>query len=372
MKLTEKNIISLGIFCSLFVVSVILVSTVSEITSYKNPLALYIGQGVYKDATIGARTADIDLKFNAFNTVSRNLSGSSSVSMYVRRFSNPSKALIESAKKYQEEIKSIPEVEIRFSHYQSNKDIKGYLEQGRNKQSIKLRYDRIAGVMFGEGEFTWSANALISSFWYPFDKYLLYVNPQILHPDKNNTYINYIDNIEQINLEMQVPNLRMVAERNLVSTSEKRDSKNPSIVTLERNPSDPYIIKLDRPSPLQVISIFLCILSIFWLGYLIWFADTESHVGGILAFFVGIWGIRNTLLGNLYIFPSFLDYFTITLSLIAVIVVIFKWWIKIFSTNTKECKYCLSKIPVKASKCPHCLSQFISDADVTAQAMVDE
>jgi large conductance mechanosensitive channel len=25
--------------------------------------------------------------------------------------------------------------------------------------------------------------------------------------------------------------------------------------------------------------------------------------------------------------------------------------------NTKECKYCLSSIPLKATRCPHCTSQ---------------
>lgn len=358
VKIKPKRIICLGILCVLGVVLVISVSTLSEINSYKNPLTLYIGQGVYKDTTSGSRTADIDLRINSFNTASRNLSGSAGVSMYVRRFSNPSKELIESIKKYEDEIRSISEVVIRFFHYQTDKDIKGYLGQGRTTQSIKLRYDRIANSMVGEGEFIWLANTLVSSFWYPFDNYQVYVNPAILIPDKNNLNISYIDNIEQMNLEMQVPNLRMVAGKRLVSSYfQKRDSKDPSIFTLERDPRDLYIIKLDRPFTLRIICIFLSILSLLWLGYLIYFADTESHIGGILPFFVGIWGIKSTLVGNLHIFPSFLDYFVIVLSMVAVIIVFFKWWFKIVSTNTKECPLCLSKVSSLATKCPQCLSR---------------
>jgi hypothetical protein len=346
-KIKPKSVITLGVLASLSVVLVIAISSLSEINLYKNPLPLYIGQGVSKDGTVGSRTADIDLKINNFNTAAGNLSGSSRISMYVRRFSNPSKELIESSKKYQEEIRSISEVEITFSHYQDNKDRRGYLGQGGTRQGIKLKYDRIAGSMIGEGEFIWSANTLVSSFWYPFDKYLAYVNPKILLPDKNNLYISYIDNIDLINLEIQVPNLRAVARKLIVSASEKGD------------PRDPYIIIFDRPITLQVISIVLSILSLLWLCYLIWFADTESHMGGILAFFVGIWSIRSTLLGNLYIFPSFLDYFTITLSIIAVIVVFFKWWFNRVSASVKKCSFCLSKVSFQATKCPSCLSRLI-------------
>jgi hypothetical protein len=105
-----------------------------------------------------------------------------------------------------------------------------------------------------------------------------------------------------------------------------------------------------------VITFFIGVLALIWLSYLAWTVDTKSYVGQILTFFLGIWGVRTTLLAGLSVFPVMLDYATLMLSVVAVGIVISKWMQERFSTVTRECPACKMKIPLEASKCPYCTS----------------
>ena len=345
MQKLPRKMARLAVFTvPIIIVLSIVVFSISESNKHSNFIEIPLMQGIDNGTTIGLRTADISLKVDSFNPIRKEIGGTISVSLRPRYFSNPDKDLSDELRNESKVIMSITEIMVWFSHYSYGKDGIGSSErQGESVEPLQLKPTPLSSNVSGENKFVWRANSLVKSFWYPFDKYLLYVNPSILRPDISHE-IGYFEYIDMMSFELQVPSMRVELKQKLPPSSER--------ARLE----DAYQLILDRPLPLRLLTLVFAALSILWLGYLLFTANSEKHMEGILTFFIGIWGVKSSLMGSLYIFPCFIDYCTITLAITAVLIVLFKWLYSSLFPNTKSCPYCLSRISIEANKCPKCTS----------------
>ena len=300
------------------------------------PLEQYKREG----AIIGSRRARVQLTADQFNSARLLFAGSTKVSI-TPNTSPSSNGNITFPTGEPEQTLAIKNVILSLTHTDKEEGKTIIVEQG-SSEVIELKSNPRWAEVAGKGNFTWQAQSITSSFWYPFDRYLLHVNPSLIVLKKNDSDVDYgtYEYIETMEIELSAPNLRMNATKRQVANSME----------------DPYEIVLKRPLVLRILTIFAGLLVPAWLYFLYKSADTGSNAGKILAFFFGIWAYRETLLSGFSVFPIMLDYVTLTLAIVAVTIIILKWRQEPSSTIMRECPYCKMKIPLEAKRCPQCTS----------------
>jgi hypothetical protein len=220
-------------------------------------------------------------------------------------------------------------VKLRFDHHESD----GSLYQGGSDDTIALAFPDAWGALRGAGTFSWAGDPQHGPFLYPFDRYVLRVNPILLQPSDSKSYPFYpidtlVTDFGNSNFIPRLKNLRA------------------------QPPNDLYEITVERPVLLRRLAIIVGGLLLVWLIYLVWVAKPEEYAGHVVTLFVGVFSIRSSLLSGAPVFPSLIDYCALAVYLSAVLIVLIKWMLP--DKNKKECPFCKSSIPLTATVCPQC------------------
>ena len=177
------------------------------------------------------------------------------------------------------------------------------------------------------------------AIWYPFDSYLLRVVPHLIIPDQPGGDSGTMKKVEAMRINFDLPDVRITAEPD--------DTRGDHVEMRAR---------FDRPLTTRVLAGMIGLVSIVWLYWLARHARVETQVGQLVAFFVSIWGWKSVLASTDRVFPSILDYSMLGLSIIAVGIVLIRWWEGLGVVTNKTCPQCASEIPLKALVCGQCRS----------------
>ena len=220
---------------------------------------------------------------------------------------------------------------LQFRHYT---DDHGFEQEGGSVGSFVMNKPKLAISLEGSGTFNWTATAVRRSFYYPFDQYVLAVNPELLTEFSEDEFIDHP--VDQLSIDFSgtgfVPRLESLGE-----------------VKGER---DRQRILVQRPMLLRVISGVVGVLLMTWLLYLIISPKAGEQAGQLVTLFVGVFSVRNSLLSGAPTFPSLIDYCALGVYLSAVLIVLIRWLIP--DPPGRTCPFCCSAIPEKAAVCPAC------------------
>jgi hypothetical protein len=223
-------------------------------------------------------------------------------------------------------------VSLRVDHCEAHSCI----DEGQSDNPISLSpsNDPLRREWSGNGDFMWKAVPITSSFFYPFDRYTLHVNPMLLQIREANADRFYTSYISIVKVNFGNTNFQ------------------PHLSRFNPDPqADPYQIELGRPPILQALVICVAFLLAVWLVHLI-VAKAEEHTGQIISLFLGVFTIRSLLLGGAPVFPSLIDYCALSVYLVAALVVLVK---NAFPDPPGQvCPHCKSPLPDGACVCPQC------------------
>ena len=327
-----KHAGTIGILITIIVVALILYFALREVNTARTLVGFPLEQYQH------SRRARVELRVDQFNSANLIFSGSARVSI-TPNISSSSAGSITYPSGEPEQTLAMKNAVLSLAHGSNEAGRPILVEQG-SSEVIELK--PTSGEVAGKGNFTWRSQSVRSSFWYPFDSYLLHLNPSLIVSTKDDGVGNagFYEFIETMEVELGVPNLRMnLIPRQTVNSTDDR-----------------YEIVFQRPLALRVTTGIIGLLALIWLVYLYRYADPGNYIAQILTFFLGIWGVRTTLLAGFSVFPVMLDYATLTLSVMAVGIVLSKWTKEILSSTTTKCPHCKMKIPLEASRCPYCTS----------------
>ena len=234
---------------------------------------------------------------------------------------------------------------LRFNHFENN----SMNYQGGADAEFPVAFPPIWGSLQGKGTFAWSSEPQPGPFYYPFDSYILHINPELVSIKEQEDGIYPIHPIDV--LETDFSNSNFVPERQHLD------------VAASDYLSDRWEITLQRPALLRTLALVVGALLIIWLIYLIWAAKPGENAGQIVTLFVGVFSIRSSLLSGAPVFPSFIDYCALAVYLSAALIVLIKWLIP--DRNTKTCPHCKSTINNQATICPQC-TRAVSDPLATS------
>jgi hypothetical protein len=268
-------------------------------------------------------------------------------------------------------LEKIDAVPVWFSHMQRVPGLEEsrYVDVGGSDSIIKMVVTDFKDPfeIKGQGPFTWTAEPLTDSFWYPFDSYKLYVRlsisvPQYIYTkqaeEKTKLFDHYFNrSVDYMSLEFAGANL--VAD---LKVKKYGDSK------LQED-GDSREIDLYRPFLARAYTVFVIGLMAFGLVYLYFFKDIEGSAGDLLGFFVAALGTRAILLSGVDFSPVLLDYVVVFFSILATGVVFGRWIDKrLQPDNSIACPHCAEKISPVATRCPHCTGTLPSNNTVSADA----
>jgi hypothetical protein len=165
---------------------------------------------------------------------------------------------------------------------------------------------------------TFSIKALGNSEIYPFDKYFIMgaVTCQAyVKKGKQKEYIHTREHGESLKINNHVKGFFIRYPTHLELDEIKRvfiDRKELPTVDAEikeiNNHKNRFALVMERPYYLKIMTVVLgaiALLSTLYIGFKTPFKDVPIQVIGYV---IGVWGIRNILMGDLKIFPSFFDY----------------------------------------------------------------
>ena len=89
-------------------------------------------------------------------------------------------------------IADFKQVALRFNHHESN----SFIEQGGSDDPIALAVPPLGGWLMGKGTFSWAGIPQLGPFFYPFDSYVLKINPSLFQVSESGLHsIVPIDNL---------------------------------------------------------------------------------------------------------------------------------------------------------------------------------
>jgi hypothetical protein len=163
-----------------------------------------------------------------------------------------------------------------------------------------------------------SIKALGNSEIYPFDKYFIMgaVTCQAyVKKGKQKEYVHTRENGESLKINNYVKGFFIRYPTNVELDEIKRvfiDRKELPTVDAEikemNNHKNRFALVMGRPYYLKIMTVVLgaiALLSALYIGFKTPFKDVPIQVIGYV---IGVWGIRNILIGDLKIFPSYFDY----------------------------------------------------------------
>jgi hypothetical protein len=204
---------------------------------------------------------------------------------------------------------------------------------------ILLTRKPLRAELIASSKIAWGLQDDPSVFWYPFDRYTLQVDPQLLRPQLGGWWETM--RLNQFYLDLSGQNLRFHAP--IQQSSDINQNQ--------------YIFQLERPAVLRAIVLIAAMLSVIWLVFLATAADPKETIGSIVTFFLGVFALRSTLLGTVTVFPTLIDYASLALYTTAITIILVRWlWIQ-GQTNNRSCPFCQSSIHPNALRCPHCTAK---------------
>jgi len=163
-----------------------------------------------------------------------------------------------------------------------------------------------------------SIKALGNSELYPFDRYFIMgaVTCQAyVKKGKQKEYINTREHGECLNINnyikeffIRYPTNRELDEIKRVFIDKKESLTGDSEIKEINNHKNRFALVMERPYYLKIMTVVLgaiALLSALYIGFKTPFKDVPIQVIGYV---IGVWGIRNMLVGGLKIFPSYFDY----------------------------------------------------------------
>ena len=153
---------------------------------------------------------------------------------------------------------------------------------------------------------------------YPFDKYFIMgalTCPTYAKRGKEREYLHKKKDGESLSINNFVKGLFIRFPTNTELDEIKKvflDKKEPPTTDKEvkelNNQRNRFAFVMERPLYLQIMTVVLgiiALMSALYIGFKTPFKDIPVPVIG---FIIGLWGIRNILMGDLKIFPSYFDY----------------------------------------------------------------
>jgi hypothetical protein len=163
-----------------------------------------------------------------------------------------------------------------------------------------------------------SIKALGNSELYPFDKYFIMgaVTCQAyVKRGKQKEYIHTREHGECLNINnyikeffIRYPTNMELDEIKRVFIAKKESPTVDSEIKEMNNHKNRFALVMERPYYLKIMTVVLggiALLSALYIGFKTPFKDVPIQVIGYV---IGVWGIRNMLMGGLKIFPSYFDY----------------------------------------------------------------
>ena len=226
--------------------------------------------------------------------------------------------------------KSLKETWLQFEHFIQDH----YLVRGGVDGPLTLESPELSHEMTAKKDFTWTATALRSAFYYPFDSYSLDFNPMMMDRGSGDSYP--IRRISNVTLDF--------TNSNFVATAEATGRVGAS--------EDPYVIHLTRSPLARTATAVAIALMALWLAYLIAAKSGVENVGGLLTLFLGVFSIRSALLSGAPLLPCAIDYVCLMTYAGAVLILLIKWLLP--DSDKKTCPHCASEIALQANVCPFC------------------
>jgi hypothetical protein len=169
---------------------------------------------------------------------------------------------------------------------------------------------------------------------YPFDKYFIMgavTCPAYAQGGKEKEYLHTKEDGESLSIRNSVKGFFVRYPTNTELDGIKRaflDKKGPPATNEQakelNNHRNRFALVMERPLYLQIMTIVLgiiALMSALYIGFKTPFKDIPVPVIG---FIIGLWGIRNILMGDLRIFPSYFDYALLSLYLLLFAGIIFR------------------------------------------------
>jgi hypothetical protein len=179
-----------------------------------------------------------------------------------------------------------------------------------------------------------SIKALGTSRIYPFDKYFIMgaVTCQTyLKKGKQKQYVHTREDGERLRINNYVKGLFIRDPTNLELDMIKRtfiDRKEPPTVDAEikeiNNHKNRFALVMERPYYLKIMTVILgaiVLLSASYIGFKAPFKDVPIQVIGYV---IGVWGVRNILLSDFNVFPSYFDYALLSMYVLLFAGIIFR------------------------------------------------
>lgn len=179
-----------------------------------------------------------------------------------------------------------------------------------------------------------SVKALGDSEIYPFDKYFIMgaVTCQAyVKKGKQKEYVHTKEHSESLNINNYVKGFFIRYPTNMELDQIKRvfiyKKESPTVdagIKEMNNHKNRFALVMERPYYLKIMTVVLgavALLSALYIGFKTPFKDVPIQVIGYV---VGVWGIRNMLIGDLKIFPSYFDYALLGMYLLLFAGIIFR------------------------------------------------
>lgn len=114
-------------------------------------------------------------------------------------------------------------------------------------------------------------------------------------------------------------------------------------------------ILLTRPVSLQFVAGAAGLAALVFLLFLIREARIEAILARLVALFAGLWGLRTVFGADIGI-PTLADYLSMAASVLAVAIVVTRWWLDTVHPGEPRCPQCLEPVNAGAARCRHCAS----------------
>ena len=197
---------------------------------------------------------------------------------------------------------------------------------GETEKPIPVSALRLGGI----GTFRWTIPSITSPAFYPFDSYLARMHPELSGETENQPGVWYEIPVQTVGVDFSATNLT-------------------TIYSPGTEDGDWFTVSLHRPLWLKFVVSAAVVLLVLWAVSFPLSSKTEP--AGLLALFVGIFGLRSSLLSGAPVFPSFIDYLSILLYTYVVMMLLLK---KLYSEPERKCGFCKSTVHANATVCASC------------------
>ncbi|MGB6689851.1 MAG: hypothetical protein WBE76_18600 [Terracidiphilus sp.] len=189
----------------------------------------------------------------------------------------------------------------------------------------------------GSSSFRWQVKPVRASAFYPFDSYVAAMHPVLLWQRvKGSGVWDYIP-VDTVDADFSAANFT---------------------AKYYAGPEDAnwFTLELTRPLWLRVVAVLAVGLLVVWAVRLP-FSPKAIDPAELLALFVGVFGLRSSLLSGAPVFPSLVDYLSILIYTYVVAMLLLR---RFYVVQPPVCRYCKSDLHCGATVCAACTRPVVS------------